>query len=143
MLTWASHQKQPQSLTTAGYHSPHPYPYQKSIQASAALFFSPIPWQVQQLYCRHKRASDPKMLLSRGESAIDGAYTDSTSEAVCISSSTQANRILAPPHLQCHTLALLAPGVLLSRLTELVQEWGSTQLGGTRSAQTLSSGLLP
>ena len=69
------------------------------------------------------------MLLSRGESAIDGAYTDSTSEAVCISGSVQAKRLFAPPHLECHTLALLAPGVLPSVLTELVQEWGSTQLG--------------
>lgn len=79
----------------------------------------------QQLSCRHKRASDPKMLLSRRESAIDGAYTDSTSEAVCISGSVQAKRLLAPPHLECHTLALLAPGVLPSGLTELVQEWRS------------------
>ena len=36
-LTWASHQKQPQSLTTAVCHSSHHYPYQKSMQV-------PAPW---------------------------------------------------------------------------------------------------
>ena len=76
------------------------------------------------------------MLLSRGWSPIDGAYTGSTSEAVCISSPAQANRVLVPPYLECHTLALLDPALLPSGSTVLVQEWGSTHLGGTKSAQT-------
>ena len=56
-------------------------------------------------------------------------------EAVCISSSGKANRVLAPPYLECHTLALLDPAVLPSGSTVLVQEWGSTHLGGTTSAR--------
>ena len=54
------------------------------------------------------------MLLSRRRSTTDGAYTGSTSEAVCISSFAQANRVLAPTHLEGHTLALLAPAQLPS-----------------------------
>ena len=73
------------------------------------------------------------MLLSKGRAAVDGAYTGSTSEAVFISSPAQANRVLSPPYLECHTLALLAPALLPSGSTVLVQEWGSTHLGGTRS----------
>ena len=113
---------------------PTPYPCQKSMHVSRPLLCSPIPWQVQQPHCRDKRTPDPKMLLSRVRSTTDGAYTGSTSEAICISSSAQANRILAPPHLEGHTLALLAPGQLPSGSTVLGQEWGSTHLGGTRSA---------
>ena len=41
VATWASYQKQPQSLTTAGCHRPHPYPCQKSMQVSAACFAAP------------------------------------------------------------------------------------------------------
>ena len=63
-------------------------------------------------------------------------------EAVCISISAQANRVLAPPYLECHTLALLDPALLPSGSTVLVQEWGSTHLGETRSAHIWPSGLL-
>ena len=64
-------------------------------------------------------------MLLTGLSTTDGAYTSSTSEAVCISSSAQANRVLAPPHLEGHTLALLAPALLPSGSTMLRQEWGA------------------
>ena len=69
-----------------------PLPMPEVHAGPSFLYLQPIVLQEQQPYYRTTRASDPKMLLSRGGPTIGGACRDSASEAVYISSSAQANR---------------------------------------------------
>ena len=137
VLTWASHQKQPQSLTTAVCHSPHPYPYQKFMQV-------PTPWICTPY---HNKNSSPTVVtkelqtqrcFSAGEGQLLVALRETVHQRQSASQALPrpTGPCPTPPTCRVPYANTSCSSTAPLWVNQLVWEWGSTLLGGTKSAQT-------